>query len=568
MVLLTVFAEFPYARPEMTDLVAKFNDLLDQFNLAKSVSQAGAVMEAINSLRESFETMNQIASIRHSIDTTDQVYKGEKDFFDEVQPAYEGLVHAYYRAVTASRYRHDLEKTWGTQLFKLGDMALKTFSPEITQDLEQENKLTSEYMRLIASAKIMFEGDERNLAQMGPFLQSKGRNIRKAAHEARYCFFAQHEAEFDEIYDNLVKLRTRMAHKLGFRNFTELAYARMSRTDYNAPMVATFRDQVRKYVVPIAVKLKKRQERRIGVDTLRYYDETFQYPSGNPTPKGPPDWIVANGRMMYAELSPETGEFFTYMIDNGLMDLVSKKGKAGGGYCTYISQYKAPFIFSNFNGTSGDIDVLTHEAGHAFQAYSSRHYQVPEYHFPTSEAAEIHSMSMEFWTWPWLDLFFKEDAEKYKFGHLSEALLFLPYSATVDEFQHYVYEYPERGPEERKRAWRTIEAKYLPHRNYEGNPYLERGGYWQQQGHIFQTPFYYIDYALAQICALQFWRRMRENRGPAWSDYLAICKPGGSRSFLQLVEGAHLTSPFADGCVRSVVAAVDGWLAAVEDLKL
>jgi M3 family oligoendopeptidase len=392
--------------------------------------------------------------------------------------------------------------------------------------------------------------------------------MRQRAYVARYRFFEQNETRFDDIYDNLVKIRTHIAQRLGFKNFVELGYARMGRVDYNAEMVANFRDQVRDYIVPVAVKLKKRQKERIGVDRLKYYDEAFQYQSGNPKPKGPSDWIVENGHKMYAELSTETEEFFTHMIDNGLMDLVSKRGKAGGGYCTYISQFGAPFIFANFNGTSGDINVLTHEAGHAFQVYSSRSYQVPEYHFPTSEACEIHSMSMEFFTWPWMNLFFEEDTEKYKFGHLSDALLFIPYGVAVDEFQHYVYENPGVTPDERKRAWRGIEKKYLPYRDYEKNAYLERGGFWHQQGHIFQAPFYYIDYTLAQICALQFWKRMRENHELAWSDYLNLCKQGGSKSFLQLVRVANLTSPFARGCVQSVVGVIDGWLNTVDDRKL
>jgi M3 family oligoendopeptidase len=271
---------------------------------------------------------------------------------------------------------------------------------------------------------------------------------------------------------------------------------------------------------------------------------------------------------MYEDLSGETGEFFKYMQDTNLMDLVAKKGKAGGGYCTFIQKYKAPFIFSNFNGTSGDIDVLTHEAGHAFQVYASRHFEIPEYNWPTFEACEIHSMSMEFFTWPWMDLFFKEDTDKYKFSHLSDALLFLPYGVSVDEFQHWVYENPTATPKERKLKWREIERKYLPHKDYDGNEYLENGGFWQRQGHIYNSPFYYIDYTLAQICAFQFWKRSRENHEAAWEDYLNLCKLGGSMSFTKLVKEANLISPFKEGCVQSVVGEIEAWLNTVEDQKL
>lgn len=250
------------------------------------------------------------------------------------------------------------------------------------------------------------------------------------------------------------------------------------------------------------------------------------------------------------------------------MDLVAKKGKQGGGYCTYISEYGAPFIFSNFNGTSGDIDVLTHEAGHAFQVYESRGFEVPEYGFPTYEACEIHSMSMEFFTWPWMDRFFEDEADKYRFDHLASGLIFIPYGVTVDEFQHFVYENPDATPAERKQAWREIERKYLPHRNYDDNTYLEQGGFWHKQGHIFSSPFYYIDYTLAQICAFQFWKKMHEDRSAAWADYLHLCRQGGSKSFVELVKVAGLISPFEDGCVTSVIGSINAWLDSVDDAAL
>jgi M3 family oligoendopeptidase len=562
------FGEFTYRRPALSELELKFSDLLSKFDQAGNFEQQDALMVAVNTLRSEFETMEQLVIIRHTVDTNDSFYEEEQTYFDEVTPLYQGLISRYYQSLVHSKFRQALEEKWGKQLFTKADLTLKTFAPEIIQDLQQENKLSSEYTKLIASAKIMFEGEERNLPGLVPFQLSMDRAMRKRANEAKYAFFTANEAKLDEIYDSLVKVRARMAEKLGFPNFIELGYARMLRSDYTPAMVANFCKQVLDCIVPVASKLRERQRRRLGSENLPYYDEKFNFQTGNAMPKGDPEWIVANGQRMYNELSTETGEFFKSMVDNDLMDLVSKKGKAGGGYCTYISHYQVPYIFSNFNGTSDDIDVLTHEAGHAFQVYCSKNYQIPEYHWPTSEACEIHSMSMEFFTWPWMELFFKEDAEKYRFTHLSEALLFIPYGVTVDEFQHFVYVHPEATPEDRKAAWREIEKKYLPHRDYEDNNYLERGGYWHQQGHIFGDPFYYIDYTLAQICAFQFWKRSRENRETAWVDYLRLCHAGGSKSFLELTELANLVSPFQDGCIESVVKVIDDWLDGVEDSQL
>lgn len=562
------FSEYRYERPDVQSFERQFKELLSAFTSAGSYEEQDAAMAGMNKLRSEFDTMQTIASIRHSIDTTDEFYKAEQDFFDENGPIVQEYITDYYRALTGSKFRPELERKWGRQLFQLAELSLKTFSPEVIEYLQQENKLTTEYSKLIASAKIQFEGEERTLPQLTPFQQSTDRDMRKRASEASFGFLAEHEETLDRIYDDLVKVRTTIAKKLGFNNFVELGYARMSRTDYNAEMVASFRKQVLDDIVPAASKLKERQRKRIGIDQLLYYDENLAFLSGNAKPKGDPDWIVANGAAMYKELSPETDRFFRYMQDNGLMDLVSKKGKQSGGYCTYISEYGSPFIFSNFNGTSGDIDVLTHEAGHAFQVYESRGYAVPEYSFPTYEACEIHSMSMEFFTWPWMDLFFKEEADKYRFEHLASGLLFIPYGVTVDEFQHFIYENPDATPAQRKQAWREIEKKYLPHRDYAGNVYLEQGGFWHKQGHIFASPFYYIDYTLAQICAFQFWKKMHEDRDAAWADYLGLCRLGGSLSFTELVKAAGLISPFEDGCVTSVIGSIESWLDSVDDQAL
>lgn len=561
------FEDYTYTRPNLDEVKIKFESILGKFSGASSAEEQMTAMKEINDLRNDLGTMFNLCYIRHSVDTNDEFYKEEQDYMDEIAPEVEGMITKYYEALVKSEFRAELEEKFGQQLFSLAETQLKVFSPEIVPLMQQENKLSSEYTKLVASAKILFEGEERTLAQMEPFTESMDRDIRKKASDARFNFFAENEEEFDRIYDELVKVRTEIAHKLGYKNFVELAYLRMNRTDYDASMVKKFRDQVKEFIVPIATKLKERQQERIGVDKLKYYDEGFNFKTGNAAPKGDADWIINHGQSMYNELSKETGEFFAYMRETGLMDLVAKKGKAGGGYCTFIENYKAPFIFSNFNGTSGDIDVLTHEAGHAFQVYSSRHYDIPEYSWPTYEACEIHSMSMEFFTWPWMEKFFEENTDKYKFAHLSGALLFLPYGVSVDEFQHWVYENPTATPVERKQAWKDIEKKYLPHKDYDGNEYLENGGFWQRQAHIYNSPFYYIDYTLAQICAFQFWKRDRENHEEAWKDYVHLCGLGGSQPFTSLVAEANLISPFEDGCVQSVIGEIESWLNSIDDKK-
>jgi len=561
------FTQIPYERPDIDALSKRMNALIQEFNDANEQKQFEAITE-INKLRNHFETMFSFASIRYTQDTSNAQNQAEQDFFDNNEPAYTGMVTAFYRALTQSKYRTQLEAKFGRQLFSIAEMKLKTFSPEVEADLVLENQLGSEYTKLIASAHIQFDGKELSLSELSPYLSSFDRDIRKNANIAKYNFFTEKTADLDRIYDGLVKQRTKIAKKLGFNSFTELAYMRLMRSDYNADMVKNYREQIRKYVVPLVTELKTKQAKRLGLDKLKYYDEALLFKTGNARPKGDEKWMLSKAKQMYDELSPRTSEFFKYMMDNELMDLVSRKNKAAGGYCTFLNDYKSPFIFANFNGTMHDVTVLTHEAGHAFQGYSSREYSVPEYYFPTYEACEIHSMSMEFLTWPWMKLFFEEGTDKFLFEHLCGALQFLPYGVTVDEYQHWVYDNPDATPAERKLQWRNIEKKYLPHRDYEDNAFLNEGGFWQQQGHIFQSPFYYIDYTLAQVCALQFWKRSNEDRKQALVDYQELCNAGGSQSFLELVKLAKLTSPFKDGCLEGVTAEAGKWIRSINDSSL
>ena len=556
----TKFKDFIYIRPDIEIIKKSTELLLNDFNNAENGEIQFEILKKINDLRSDFDTMSRIASIRYTINTHDEFYSSEHDYFDDIGPVYSGLINKIYRSLTKSPYRETLEKKCGKQLFDVAEIVLKTFSDEVIDDLKKENQLTTKYVRLVASAKINFEGEERNLAGLSLYMESENRDVRKSAYDAKWSFFEKHENEIDTIYDELVKVRTLIAKKLGYENFVSLGYDRLRRTGYTQKEVAGFRDEVKEFIVPMTHTLKEIQKQRTGLDHLYYFDSEYNFKNGNPTPKGTPEWIVEKAKIMYEELSQETGEFMNFMIDHEVMDLYNRKGKSAGGYCTYIRNYKSPFIFANMNGTAHDIKVLTHEAGHAFQAYQSRVFEVPEYSTPTLEAAEIHSMSMEFITWPWMNLFFEEDTDKFLFSHLNRALMFIPYGVTVDEFQHFVYSNPDATPAERKLKWRELEKKYMPHKDYEGNEFLERGGYWFMQGHIFKMPFYYIDYCLAQICALQFWRKCNEDRDIAWKDYLDLCKAGGSKSFLELVKTANIESPFDKNTIESIVNYTDEWI--------
>ena len=562
------FNEYKYEHLDLEKIKKEFSEFIESFEKAENVEGQVNAFDKIIKLRNHIETMQTLVSVRHSIDTNDEFYDKENEYIDEISPILFGFTNDFYKALVNSKFKDELIQKYGKFLFDLAENTLKTFSPEIIPDAQEENRLSSKYSKLIASAKIDFDGKELNLSQMVPYTQSKDRNVRIEAAKKVAQFFSENQDEFDNIYDSLVKVRTRMAQKMGYKNFVEFGYKQLSRLEYDAKMVEGYRKQVLENIVPLHTELRERQGKRLGVDKLKFYDEAIKFNSGNADPHGSPEWILNNGKTMYKELSKETDEFFTFMTENNLLDLLSKKGKMSGGYCTYIPEHKAPFIFANFNGTSHDIDVLTHEAGHAFQVYHSRGFEVPEYLWPSYEACEIHSMSMEFLTWPWMNLFFENDTDKYKFIHLSEALLFIPYGVTVDEFQHWVYENPEATPKERREKWIEIEKKYLPTRDYGEVEELKNGIFWFRQGHIFSSPFYYIDYTLAQVCAFQFWIKSRENREKAWQDYLNLCKLGGSKPFFELMKSANLKNPFEEGTLAIVIPKIKEYLDNVDDMNL
>lgn len=562
------FQDFNYTRPDINKLEAIFRKILETFQTAKTFSVCETAIDAINDLRYEIDTMYSIAMIRYNGNTSDSFYANESHYFDTHLPIYQNLILEFYIALNNSKYKNKIRKKWGNALFNTIDCVILSNSPVIIEELKEENQLSSQYNRLIASARIPFNAEEKNIADINVFEQHTDRGIRKDAAEAKWNFFSNNENKLDSIYDNLVKTRHNTAQKLGFTNFIELAYARYNRTDYKPGQVALYRKQIKDVVVPLIGQIYSKRAKRIEIDNVKYYDSAISFKSGNAKLQGNFEWLMNTTERMFSELSPETGVFFKYMKNKGLMDLVSRKDKAFRGYCTWLGKYKSPFIFANFNGTSNDVRVLIHELGHAFQKYHSKHYKLPEYTRPTLEACEIHSMSLEFLTWPWMNLFFGQDAEKYRYAHLCAAVTLLAYSASIDEFQHVVYANPGLSPKERKLEWKKIEKTYMPYNDYEGNDFLNGGGYWQQQSHVYTKPFYYIDYALAQICALQFWNRSTINFEQTWADYMKICKVGGSMSFSEILTLGNLKSPFEEGCIEATIKPVIEWFNNIDDLKL
>ena len=556
------FQDMEYKRLSVEEIGKEAKEYIQALKEAKNFQEADDAFVKYDRLQGHISTMSSLAQVRHSINTEDKFYDAESNYWDNATPKISEFNQEWIQMLLASPFRSDFEKKYGKVIFTNAELELKTFSPEIIPELQKENELVTAYEKLLASAQIPFEGKVYTLSQMTPFKNDPDDSRRLAAWKAEGKWYKDNQAELDRLYDELVHLRDSMGKKLGYKDFVELGYYRMKRSCYGRADVQKFREAVQTYVVPLAEEVFKRQAKRLGKSyPLSYADAAIEFRSGNPRPAGTPEEIVASGKKFYDSLSPETAEFFQHMVENELMDLLSTKGKQGGGYCTSFQDYHTPFIFANFNGTQHDIEVITHEAGHAFAAYLNRNRVPFETIWPGMEACEVHSMSMEFFAEAFSTEFFGKDARKYNYSHLAGALTFLPYGTMVDHFQHIIYEEPELTPKERHTKWKELVELYQPWLKLDGDiPFYSEGEGWQRQHHIYSMPFYYIDYCLAQTVALEFWNRIQEDQKDAWKHYMAYTSQGGSVPFTALLKNAGLVSPFEESCLSGICETASAYL--------
>ena len=564
-----LFSDMPYVRPDLEFLREKIEEHVEELKNARSFAEADQAYAALEKVFSGVQTAMTLCYIRHTVDTEDEFYAGEQEYLDEAMPQLQEIQQGAQMELFRSCWRPDFERKYGSLLFTNMEIQLRSFDPKLIPDMQEENKLVTAYGKLIASAQIPFEGQVLTLAQMGPYKESPDPDMRKKAWLAQAGFYTEHQSELDDIYDKLTALRTKMGRDMGYENFVPLGYDRMGRNCYTEADVKKFREAIVQYVVPVADRLFREQAQRLGVSyPLSYADTAPMFLSGNPKPQGTADDILAAGKKFYHELAPETSKFIDVMFKDELMDVLSRKGKQGGGYCAGIPDYKVPFIFANFNGTQGDVEVLTHEGGHAFAGYTARDIFPLDLQSPTLESCEIHSMSMEFFAWPWAEDFFGDEADKYRYAHLTGALTFLPYGTMVDHFQHIVYENPELTPDQRHEKWAELTKIYMPWIRLGDMPFWGEGKAWQRQSHIYEMPFYYIDYCLAQSVALQFWALMQQDRADAWTRYYKLVKLAGTRTYRELVAAAGLNDPFEPEGLKAACEAAVRWLDGCDMTKI
>ena len=557
-------SELPYRRVTLEEVKAVMEDVIPRIRSANSVEEILAAREDYLKANLEYYTNTALAYMRYSINTADEFYVAENDYYDEIGPQVGNYVVEYQSALLDSPFRAELEKALSPVLFRSMEVSRKSMSKEIVEEMVEENKLVSEYSKLMAGMEFEFRGETLPRAMLMKYAKDSDRETRRECYEVLGRGLEAHKAELDDIFDRMVKVRDRMAKKMGYKNFVELGYYRMGRLCYDQEKVAVFRKNVIEDIVPVVARLRTENAKRLGIEDYKFYDDGVIIPGGDPKPCGKEE-IFAAAKAMYHAMGEETGTFIDMMLENDAFDVDSRKNKWGGGYCTEFAKYKQPFILANFNGTADDVDVVTHEAGHALNAYliADNRFAL-ELGCGGMETAETHSMSMEFFAWPYMEKFFGEEAGKYKFMHALGSFSFIPYGTMVDAFQHIVYEHPELTPDERDAEWLKLEKTFRPHISFEGMPYLEKGTRWQYQMHIYESPFYYIDYCLAQTAAFNFLLASLEDYDDAFARYLRLSKQGGEKVWTDLLEEAGFIPPFEPGALKELAGKVEALLESLE----
>lgn len=548
-----------YIELDFENLIKKYNKLLINLSVKEDLESQIKIIKQINKIRDDFFSMFWLSYINYILDVNSEYWSKQEERFSKYNPIMDNLKLKYYQIILKSKFKEELKKVFGEKLFLIASSETVLLSDELLEDTKLEKELSNKYNKIASNIKVNYDGKDLSLSQLNKYLFSSDKKVRQESNSIRIKELEKVEESLDSVYADLVKIRNEIAKKLNFNSYTDLSYIKMGRFCYGKKEVEVFRENVIKYIVPLVLKIKDKQKKELGVKELMYYDDPILFKDGNAIPKGNTEFITKEVGNIYKNISPKLSYLFDEMIDENLVDLDSRLGKRGGGIATYIPKYKRPIFVSNFCGTTYDVAVLTHEFGHSFQLYSSRNLKIYENWWPTFDACEIHSISMELLMMKYTDKIFMEDNYKYIYEKLSNILANMCYICLVDEFQHIIYDNINLSKEERKHVWRSLEKKYMPWLIFD-NRYLEEGNMWHKQLHIFTEPFYYIDYALANSIALQFYYLSLDNESLAWKKYIKFCSWGGKYTFIDSVLKIGFKSPFEEESFKAVVNKLESLL--------
>lgn len=562
---MITFSDIPYFRIDMERFSAWFNQALSLLENARTFEQAYEGILDIDSMMEKYGTMACICEIRNTMDVTDEFYRIEAKFYETAQTEFEGLMNRFYSAIVNSPYAKALEKYLGHDFFKKADMKRQGFCAEAEELMQRENALSARYSEMTATLTAEVEGKRVPLSALAQKAAEGDLKVRKECSLILQKAWASISADLDDVFDELVKTRAGIAKALSQESYTDVAYLNRSRTSYTREEVKRFRDAVKDKIVPVVEGIYQRQSKSLGRDVLFDYEEDYQPPEKRIKPCA--DITGGFGRI-YERLSRETDIYYRELMERRFYDLDIRPGKIMGAYSNMVGRYHMPFIFETYNSTFGAVKTFSHETGHGFHSYVNRGEAFQFLQSCSFDLAEIHSIGMEFLIWPYLDEILLPGQEKeYQYQHLKSALAFIPYGCAIDEFQETIYDSPGLSKEERLQTFKRLEKAYLPWRRYETDLFFAQGRFWQKQTHVFKWPFYYIDYVLAQICALQIHYLNKEDSKKAWKCYTDILKDSAFFSFSETIQKAGLDSPFDEATIESLGAKITGEMGCLTERK-
>ena len=551
-------SELKFPKPDLRVVEDINEDVIRRIEEARDGDDVLEVIFEHNELLRKTNDLLEVSLIRQSQDTTSEKYEEERRWVYEHRPLFDKAAVKFNEALYNSPYRDYIREKLGPMYFIKMDIEKKNYCEANIPLTQRQAEIEDEYQKLMATCQVEIDGDTRSFLGLQRLWAHEDREVRKAAFKAFSDFMRDNEAKLEELFDELIKIRTQIGKNLGYDNFLPVAYLERGRISYNQEDVANFRKQVQEEIVPLCVKLFEKQKERLGIDELMAYDEAIVFPDGNAKPAGDPEYLMKQIIEMFHEMSPETSEFIDFMVEHELMDCEVRQGKAAREYSTMLMSRKAPFVFTFFDGTAKSVKNFLGAMGHAFASYrSSRKQPIREYYSSSADIMEIHVMSMTLFTNRFADRLFGEDAKKYEYYNLHDLMTFIPFGVAVDEFQHICYEHPELTPAERNAEWRKLEEKYMPWRKYdEEDEFMARGGFWYHKHHIFLYPLYYIEYPFATVNAMEMYQKYLEHPGTAWREYLTLADLGGSKQYLETLELANITPVFKDGAVAESIGYV------------
>ncbi|WP_207535068.1 M3 family oligoendopeptidase [Desertivirga arenae] len=499
--------------------------------------------------------------IRMTCDTAnEELLKDFQYFATEIEPKIAPIANELNKKFINCPYTAQLDKTRYFVFIRSVKKALELFREENVPLLTQIQVTQQKYQAITGAMSVTIDGKEFTLEQASVFLKDTDRSLRQRAWEAISARRLQDKDHLDELFNELLQLRHQVAINAGFENFRDYMFQALGRFDYTPKDCYKFHAAIEKEIVPILAKQAKKRQEALGVDTLRPWDMDVDI-SGKPALKPFKDGqeLIDKSISCFEGLDPYIGERLKIMKANNLFDVESRKGKAPGGYNYPLAETGAPFIFMNSANTFRDLTTMVHEGGHAVHTFITSDLELNDFKHLPSEVAELASMSMELISMDKWEVFFdnEDDLNRAKKDQLRDVLKTLPWVAVVDQFQHWIYTNPKHTTEERKEAWKQIFAPF-------GNNFANWEGYeealenmWQKQLHIFEVPFYYIEYAIAQLGAIAVWKNYKENPEQGLKNYLAALKLGYTKTIKEIYQAAGIRFDFSTEYVHELAKFVN-----------